>query len=104
MDRVASTATFVAHQLGRAIPRNIPTREASAVIGPNRTIREAHIELDIATISIGIEKRDVDLAKTPTAEYRPISHTDGRRRTRPVHGQRMAGNGNDRCPRHRTPR
>jgi polyisoprenoid-binding protein YceI len=63
LDPAASTATFVAHQLGRAIPGSIPIRGASAVIGPDRDIRGAHVELDIAAISTGIEKRDLDLAK-----------------------------------------
>lgn len=63
LDPKASTATFVAHQLGRAILGTIPIRSASAHIGPNRDIHSAHIELDIASISTSSEKRDTDLAK-----------------------------------------
>jgi polyisoprenoid-binding protein YceI len=63
LDPATSTATFIAHQLGRAIPGSIPIRRASADIGLKREIRGSHIELNIAAISTGIEKRDFDLAK-----------------------------------------
>ena len=63
LDPMASTATFVAHQLGRAIPGSIPIRSAYAEVGPRRSLRGAHVELDIASIRTGIEKRDLDLAK-----------------------------------------
>jgi polyisoprenoid-binding protein YceI len=63
LDPAMSTATFIAHQLGRAISGSIPIRRASADIGLKCEIRGAHIDLDIAVISTGIEKRDFDLAK-----------------------------------------
>jgi polyisoprenoid-binding protein YceI len=63
VDPGGSTAGFVAHQLGHAIPGTIPIRSATVEIGPERDIRSAHIELDIAAIATGIAKRDLDLAK-----------------------------------------
>ena len=63
LNPAASTASFVAHQLGHAIPGTIPIRKATADIGPHHDIRSAHIELDIAAIATGIDKRDLDLAK-----------------------------------------
>ena len=63
LDPSQSSATFVAHQLGRSIPGRIPIRSASADIGPERDICRAHSELDLGSTSTGIEKRDIDLAK-----------------------------------------
>ena len=76
LDTEASTAGFVAHQLGHAIPGTIPIRKATADIGPDRDIRSAHIELDIAAIATGSNKRDLDLAKPrllDTAQFPTLS-------------------------------
>jgi polyisoprenoid-binding protein YceI len=76
LDPGASAASFVAHQLGHAIPGTIPIRKATTDIGPNRDIRSAHIELDIAAIATGIDKRDLDLAKPrllDTAQFPTLS-------------------------------
>ncbi|MEP6560832.1 MAG: YceI family protein [Nakamurella sp.] len=44
-------------------PGTIPLRAADIEIGPDRDIRRAHIELDLAAIATGNTKRNIDLAK-----------------------------------------
>lgn len=97
-DPTASTAGFIAHQLGREIPGTIPIRCATAHVGPTGQILDAHMELDLSSIDTGITKRDFDLAKprlldtarfpTLTVDVRSTSGSGQSRRARATLGIR----------------
>lgn len=59
----SSTAGFTAHQLGHAVPGSIPISLGTVGVGPDRSIRSGHVELDLSAIATGNTKRDSDLAK-----------------------------------------